>query len=268
MTIPAKPLLYLILGAAGSGRREALADLIDGGLAEGDRAAAMLAEGENPDPWDARLPNVTTWKWTEGAIEGRLPEGANKVFFVSHGRHNPVDQIEAFKAWIETQGGELGRILLVVNCQLAEKHPALLPWFEACIHFADVALLTRRDGVQNKWLSDFRAHFRDLFYPCLFELVKHGRVANPAMTLDPQARRISHLFDPEPDWIVTTAEGEIIDADEDDDSEIGEDVAVTAAEDEYLARDATGRRVKRIPDIADYLDSEKQALPGEDERVQ
>ena len=30
-----KPLVYLILGAAGSGRREIVADLIDGGLAAG-----------------------------------------------------------------------------------------------------------------------------------------------------------------------------------------------------------------------------------------
>jgi hypothetical protein len=51
----------------------------------------------------------------------------------------------------------------------------------------------RREGVANKWLSDFRAHFDGQFYPCLFELVKGGRVKNPALVLDPLARRMSHL---------------------------------------------------------------------------
>ena len=63
-----KPLLYLILGAAGSGRRELLADLIANGLAEGDQPAVLLAAGERPDPFDARLPNLTPWAWTAGAI--------------------------------------------------------------------------------------------------------------------------------------------------------------------------------------------------------
>ena len=36
--------MYLVLGAAGSGRREVLADLIEGGLAEGDRPAVLVAD--------------------------------------------------------------------------------------------------------------------------------------------------------------------------------------------------------------------------------
>ena len=49
---PAKPLVYLILGAAGSGRREIVADLIEGGLGDGDRPAAFLAAGEASDAHD------------------------------------------------------------------------------------------------------------------------------------------------------------------------------------------------------------------------
>jgi hypothetical protein len=246
-----KPLVYVILGAAGSGRREVLADLIEGGLAEGDRAAVMLSAAEAPDGFDAKLPGLTRWTWTGESIDGQLPGEATHVFFVTDGRSNPVDQLEVSKAWLEAQGAELGRILCVVNCQLAEKHPPLLAWFEACVHFSDVVLLTRREGVANKWLSDFRAHFDGQFYPCLFELVKGGRVKNPALILDPLARRMTHAFDAEQDWIFTDSEGEEIE--EDEESAGDEEVEVTAEVEPYFVRDAALRREKKIPDIAKYL---------------
>ena len=132
-----QPLVYLILGAAGSGRREVLADLIDGGLTEADRAAVLLSAAEAPDDLDARLPGLARWTWTGDAIDGTLPMDATHVFLVTDGHRNPVDQLEAGAAWIAAQGAELGRILCVVNCQLAEKHPALLPWFEACVNFCE-----------------------------------------------------------------------------------------------------------------------------------
>jgi hypothetical protein len=246
-----QPLVYLILGAAGSGRREIVADLIEGGLTEGDRAAVMLSAAEAPDEFDAKLPGLTRWTWTGDGIDGMLPAEAMQVFFVTDGRTNPVDQLEVCKAWLESQGAALGRILCVVNCALAEKHPPLLAWYEACVHFSDVVLLTRREGVGNKWLSEFRAHFDDLFYPCLFELVKAGRVKNPALVLDPLARRMSHAFDADQDWIFTDSEGDEIE--EDEESEGEEEVEVTAAVDPYFVRDAAQRREKKIPDIAKFL---------------
>ncbi len=246
-----QPLVYLILGAAGSGRREIVADLIEGGLGEGDHAAVMLSAAEAPDEFDAKLPDLTRWTWTGDNIDGMLPAEATHVFFVTDGRKNPVDQLEVCKAWLEAQGAELGRILCVVNCALAEKNPPLLAWYEACVHFSDVVLLTRREGVANKWLSDFRAHFDDLFYPCLFELVKAGRVKNPALVLDPLARRMSHAFDAEQDWVFTDSEGDEIE--EDEESEGEEEVEVTAAVDPYFVRDMAQRREKKIPDIAKFL---------------
>ena len=247
-----KPLVYLILGAAGSGRREVIVDLIEGGLGEGARAAAMLSEGEMADEWEARLPGLVRWAWTDEVIAGQLPREATHVFFVTDGRISPIEQIEVFKAWLEAQNGELARVLCVVNCSLAEKNPPLLAWYEACIHFSDVALLSRREGVANKWLSDFLAHFKSRFSPCLFELVKAGRVKNPALVLEPQARRMSHVFEAEPDWIYTKADGETIEEDEvtDDDDE---EIEVTAEEDPYFVRDAAGRRAKRLPDITKFL---------------
>ena len=248
----ANPLVYLVLGAAGSGRREVLADLIEGGLGASDRAAVLLADTETAVEAEKKLGGIGRWQWIgDDAIEGDLPREATHVFFVTDGRRNPVDQLEAGKAWLEAQGAELGRIFCVVNCALAEQHPPLLAWYEACVHFSDVVLLTRREGVANKWLSEFRAHFDGQFYPCLFELVKGGRVKNPALVLDPLARRMSHAFDADQDWVFTDSEGDEIE--EDDESEGEEEVEVTAAVDPYFVRDMAQRREKKVPDIAKFL---------------
>lgn len=246
-----KPLVYLILGASGSGRREVIADLIEGTLAESDRAAVLLADDENTDDFDAKLPLAGRWSWEEGTIAADLPPEATHVFFVTSGRRDPVEQIEVFKAWLEARGAELGRILCVVNCQLAAKHPPLLAWYEACVHFSDVVLLNRREGVENKWVSGFLGHFEKLHYPCLFEMVKAGRVRNPALVLEPEARRMTHVFDEEQDWIFTDSEGNEIDEQEETEGE--EEVEAALEEDPYFVRDAAGRRAKRLPDIAKFL---------------
>ena len=189
------PLLYIILGTASSGRREVLSDLIDSGLAEGDHAAVLLSSSEAASEHDAKLVNMARWTWREGAIDAALPPGATHVFFVTDGRLDPVDQLEALQKWITAVQAEVGRVITVVNCQLAEKHAALIAWYEACIHFSDVALLNRREGVANKWMSEFQTRFKEACFPCLFEIVKTGRVKNPLVVLDPQARRMSHIFD-------------------------------------------------------------------------
>jgi len=246
-------LVYVILGAAGSGRREVLLDLIAGGFGDDDRPVVLLAAAEPAAEIDAKLPGVARWVWTQaGSIEADLPEGATHIFFVTDGRRSPVDQMEAFKAWVEMKPVELGRVLTVINCQLAAQHPSLRAWYEACVHFSDVALLNRREGVENKWLSDFRGFFDDQFVPCLFEFVKGGRVKNPALILDPQARRMTHVFDDELEWLVVDAEGS---EDDGSDAEIGveEEVQVAREEEPYFVRDAAGRRAKRIVEIAEFL---------------
>ncbi len=253
MAEPDKPLVYIILGTAASGRREVVADLIEDGLAETDRAEVLLGADEAADPQDARLGATRPWTWTDGTIQAAPPEaGITHIFLVTDGRKNPVDQIEAAKPWIEAAGAELGRVICIVNCQLAEKHPEMVAWYDACIHFSDVVLLNRREGVANKWLSDFQRRYSDLFYPCLFEFVKAGRVRNPILVLEPQPRRMSHYFEEETDWIVKGVEsgsGDENDAVDD----VDEEVEITADIDPYLALDAAGRRVKRIIDVSTVL---------------
>ncbi len=244
--------VYLILGATGSGRREILVDLITDGLGESARPAVMLPAGEAVKAEDGLLPGVSRWEWHDGFILGVRPAEATHVFFVIDGGRNPIDQIEAFKLWVDAQGCEVARVLCVVNAQLAEKHAALLPWFEACVHFSDVVLLNRREGVANKWMSDFLGHFSKRYYPCVFEMVRDVRVKNPALVLEPQARRMSHVFDLEQDWIFTNADGDEID--EQEENEDGEDeVEAKPEEDPYFAKLMGGRRVVTLPDIAKFL---------------
>ena len=70
--------------------------------------------------------------------------------------------------------------------------------------------------------------------------------------LDPQARRMTHVFDAEQDWIFTNADGEEIDEQEetgDDDEEI----EAKPEQDPYFARYNGGRRIKELPEIAKFL---------------
>ena len=241
-----KPLVYLLLGVAGSGRREILANLIADGLAAEDRTAVLLAEGEAGCESDARLGAFSRWRWTpDHRIEVALPAGATHVFLVTDGRRNPVDQIEAVQAWLPVSGGELARIVCVIHCGLAARHHELLVWYDACVHFSDVVLLNRREGIDNKWLSDFQARYASQFLPCLFEFVKHGEVKNPAVVLEPQTRRISHVFDEELNWEITGTPEE--------DAEGDEEVEAHLEVDPYLDRLPSGRRAKEIPDVAKYL---------------
>lgn len=253
-----KPLVYFIIGAAGSGRREILADLIQDGLADGDRPAVLLSEDEAPDPFDAKLGTITRWHWTTAdGIEADPPPSSTHIFIVSDGRRNPVDQIEALRTWLTTQNGELARILCVVNSSLAEKHPPLHVWYDACIHFADVVLLNRREGVPNKWIGDFQARYKGKFYPCIFELVKAGRVKNPALILAAGALRLSQAFDQFDDVNATEEPEYEIGGDPDDEGDekaaAEEEEEDDAKEDPYFERLAGGRRAKEIPDIAKFL---------------
>lgn len=236
-----EPLVYIWLGAAGSGRREIIRDTIEAGLEEGDRPAILHAPGEPfSDPPSGRSVEIGEWSFSEGrGAEVNVPEGATHLFLVTDGRGNPVDQIEALSKWVQEEPVELGRIITVVNSRLCHEHPRAVAWYEACIHFSDVVLMNRREDLPQKWIAEFLDRFHKRHYPCLFELVKKNRVQNPALLLHPEPRRISTLFDEFP-W------------NEDDEEELEAEETENET-DPYLERLPSGRRAKEIPDISQFV---------------
>ncbi len=253
------PSVYFILGTPGSGRRGIVRDLIENGLGAEDRALVLVAESEPADPADAKLaalPNVEVraWQWRESALPAMdLPAGAT-IFLLADAQASPMDQLEALKPWLGEHDATLARVFCVVDCQLAEKQPVLRQWFDACIHFSDVVFLTHREGIPNKWLSDFIKHFKDEFFPCHFVQVKaKGNLATPLVWLDPTPRRVSQYFEDDyvdmSDLVVEIGddeaeEGEKIEADEED--------GIIPPE-PYFVRLGSGRREKEVPDLRGYL---------------
>jgi len=246
------PSVYFIIGTPGSGRRAIVRDLIENGFDAADPVLVLLATGETADPADTKLaarPNteVRRWEWTPAGLPAvKLPTGST-TFFIADGHLSPIDQLEALKPWLEQLGAELARVFCVVNCQLAEQQPVLKQWFAACIHFADVVFLTKREGVANKWLSDFIKQFKDEHFPCHFVQVKtKGELPNPALLLDPTPRRVSQYFDE--GMTIGEIEGLETDDEEDDEDDTG-----LLPEESYFTRDRSGRREKELPDITKFL---------------
>lgn len=246
--------VYFVLGTPGSGRREIVRDLIDNGFEPTDRVSVLLSEREEADPADVRLAGraATTVQRYAGDAAGlpaglELPAGA-AVFLLADPREDVITQLEGLKAWVATRGGEVARIFTVVDCQFGERHPALLAWYEACIHFTDVVLMTKREGVANKWVSDFTRHFTEQFFPCLFLQVKKTGLANPALVLEPQPRRVSQYFEEDyvdlSDVVIETGDDE---AEEGERVEPGEDDGIIPPE-PYFVRMRSGRREKEVPD--------------------
>lgn len=252
-----RPLLYIVLGSQGSGRRAVLADLIQGAFAPEEKPAVLLPAGECAVEIDNRLPVAGRWSLEGDAVRIELPVGSTHVFVVLNGRENPVDQLEALSVWLRTAACELARVLCVADCAMLEKNPEAIAWYDACIHFSDVVLLGRREGVANKWMSDFRRRYSDQRFPCLFEMVKEGRVKNPAMVLEPEARRISHVFDLD-EWAGIDLAGVEFGTDEKD--EEGEGMTVEDLDpddapkvDPYFERKPGGYRVINLPQISRFI---------------
>ena len=236
--------LYLILGSAGAHRRAVLADLITEGLMPEDRAAVLLSDAEGPDASGEAVlaksgATIARWNWTKPDMEFEVPEGASHLFLVADGRSNPVDQVEALRVLLLMRTDlRLARVLFVADAALLHAKPELEPWYDACAHYADVLLLTRVDGLDQKWIKQLEKRYREQAYPFLFEVVRGDTSKNPAVLLVPEARRVAQVFD------------EDIPLADETDEEIE---AAMAENDKYFARTRGGSRVEHIPDIAAFL---------------
>jgi hypothetical protein len=252
------PSVYFILGTPGSGRRAIVRDLVENGLAAEEPALVLIPQDGAADPAEDRLKRLAnvrlqSWQWNGELPDAELPAGAT-VFLLADGQASPIDQLEALKPWLAAHGATLARIFCVVDCRLAEKQPVLRQWFDACIHFSDVVFLTRREGLANKWLSDFIGRFKDERFPCHFVQVKaKGDLATPLVWLDASPRRVSQYF--EEDYVDLS---DVVIETGDDEAETGEPVAPgeedgLIAPEPYFVKLSSGRREREVPDVRDYL---------------
>ncbi|MFW5874269.1 MAG: hypothetical protein ACOCVJ_02585 [Verrucomicrobiota bacterium] len=243
--MPDSLLVYLLYGIPGSGRREVLFDLIEGGLPPDEPVLCFRPKGEAPSAFDEQLEaldNVTVvdWDLKNGKIaHGKLSAAPEKVFFVAPGTADPADIAEALKSWTDRNQCDIGRILTVVHCGFLSQTPEAHAWHEACIHFSDMVLLNRREEAGNKWVRDYEKEYDKKRFPCRFVFVKKGRVDNPPEVLDPEARRLSLYFD----TLVPIEEDEFEDLQPDDQKP-----------DKYIERLESGQRAHPIPDIRKLLD--------------
>lgn len=241
---------YFILGTPGSGRRGIVLDLIENGLAADEPALVLVAASEPADPVDEKLAaranvEVRRWTWNGSALPEQKIPASGAVFFLAESRGDAMTQLELLKPWLASHAIELSRIFTVVDCQFAEKHAPLVPWFDALVYFSDVVFLTRREGVANKWLSALIRRYEDQAYPAHFIQVKKNGLANPAIVLDPTPRRVAQYFEEFEDL-----SGIEIETDDDEEDIENEDAPKPEP---YFERNRSGRRVKELPDVRNYL---------------
>jgi hypothetical protein len=244
------PSVYVVIGTPGSGRRALVLDLAENGLAAESDVLVLVPESSAEEPAESLLaarPRTAVRRWSGAAalLPAVSPAAGATVFLLLDPLGDVLDQLEALRPWLAERGAELARVLVVVDCQLAERTPALALWYDACIHFADAVFLARREGVANKWMSAFVRRYEEQAYPCYFLPVKKAGIANPALVLEPQPRRMSQYFDPQ-DELPEDLEIET----DDEEPEDGED---GPQPEPYFERNRAGRRVREVPALRDHL---------------
>lgn len=242
--------VYLILGAARSGRRDCVRDLIEGGFDKETPVFVAYSDDEDDTGADEQLAarEATTIERHAGIDQIKVSDEADAAFIISDGHTDPVDEVEVFQMWLRhNPQHQLARIITLVHCTLLSNNPKLDAWYQACIHFSDVVLLAKREGVDNRWISQFEEPYKKACYPCLFEFIKKGGISNPALILDPLPRRLSLAFDTDLDAI------DFLEIDEEGDMP-DEPITLERPLDPYFVRRSPdGPREKRLPDINDFL---------------
>ena len=246
-------LAYLVLGATHSGRRAAVFDLIEDLASESNPFEVFISKLEPPSECDEGIPALPGvalryFETDPGSLTDHKPGAGATSIIIAAGSMNPVDQVESLKGLLARAHKELGRIITLVNCGMLSRHPGLLAYYDACIHFSDIVLINDLGSVGKHFVKDFIQRYKEEYYPCLFEPMLRGRVKNPDLILANQTRRISLYFDSEEDWR---------DEGEEDWRDEGEEDSETMPVDPYLERLPSGIRRKTVPDVAKILEAKK-----------
>lgn len=194
------PKVYLILGPHDSGKRAVLSDCIDS-MESKSSVLYFKHRNEIENDWDTRLEDLAEVSTVLWSIENTkikhdsVTVNPSAIFFVAPASIDLADLMEGLKGWLSKNDCQLTRILTLVHCQSLSENDSQNNWYEAAIHFSDMVLLNRREGVSEKWIKDWVTDKKKQFHPTRFELVKKNRVNNPIDVLDSQTYRTSLFFD-------------------------------------------------------------------------
>ena len=194
------PKVYLILGPNGSGRRALLADFIDS-LESESSVLYFKHRDEIINDYDSPLESLTEVNTVLWSVEGSkikhesISVSPSSIFFIAPASIDLADVMEGLKGWLSKNDCQLTRIITVIDCKSLSENNSQNSWYEAAVHFSDMVLLNRREGVSEKWIKDMVTEKKKQFHPTRFELVKKNRVNNPIDVLDSQTYRTSLFFD-------------------------------------------------------------------------
>ena len=194
------PKVYLILGPNGSGRRAVLADLVDS-LQSESSVLYFEHRDEIINDYDSSLKNMDAlstvlWSVVDSKIKHEsISISPSSIFFIAPASIDIADVMEGLKGWLGKNDCQLTRIITVIDCKSLNENNSQNSWYEAAVHFSDMVLLNRREGVSEKWIKNMVTEKKKQFHPTRFELVKKNRVKNPLDILDAQTYRTSLYFD-------------------------------------------------------------------------
>jgi hypothetical protein len=248
--------IFLFLGIQGSGRLEVIDDIIDG-YYSADQQISVLYDHREDIPSRSPFSNnveLVAYKIVDEQIKfpSAIPQ-SNILLILCNGSGNCIEFLEAIQKWTRNKKMSVNRVISIIHTQKVMAEPKIARWYDATIHFSDVALLNRRENVGDKDIRQFVLKYnKEKCMPCLFEFVKKGKIKNPAIALEGSPRRISQAFEEEDDFDYS----EVIITDENDEENPEEDDFMDEfrnAPEPYFKRLPNGRHEIEIPDISDCL---------------
>ncbi|KAF0096330.1 MAG: hypothetical protein E1N59_297 [Puniceicoccaceae bacterium 5H] len=259
--------LYVILGSNEADRATLLDFLLRSGW-EPTEKVTVWSEPESLEALEHALAEqADTVALSRGELGLPAATPSQAAFLLPPLADDPRDWLETIREWEVEHDLELAKIITVMDLLALHDHPQLRQWYDACLHFSDVLLLSHRDRVEKKWVSDLERDLQRRAYPFLVAtLKKKGSVEHPQELLFPEARRLSQYFDePEPEEAPEEYMGiEIVDEtpaevaaeiEEEEAEEANEPKPGDAATDAYLARFDYGQRKIKVPLIPQIMES-------------
>jgi hypothetical protein len=245
--------VYIVLGAEDTVRDTLLIDILKEAA---DKGPVRLFNCGPAQPELEVQTSALGIAWATGDAEAGAraaedrPE-AESLFLLSDGRADPRDSLEVWGRNFQEDPFPLLRVILIVNAELIHRESSLQHWYEACLHFSDVALFSNWTQLPAKWVSDWETAYHKSHNPCLLIKVARRGIPNIPLVLFPESRRISLVF--EMDDRFQVSDWEIEESAHEDDEE-GEDTIEDVVEaDPWLERLPGGARRRHVPGIGRFL---------------